>query len=106
MMHGSTRQHLVMHGSTRKYLVMQGSTRQYLVVHGSAQLVQLLRMKLGVTWLVRQGSRALQQWGETSKCPQQLRDAGNMLGCALHLLEMVAMDTKHQLDQMLSLEAT
>ena len=63
-------------------------------------------MKPGGTWLVGQDSRALQQWGETSKCPQELRDAGNRLGCALHLLEKVAMDTKHQLDQMLSLEET
>ena len=45
-------------------------------------------------------------WGETSKCPQQLRDAGNRLMCALYLFEKVAVDTKHQLDQMLSLKAT
>ena len=63
-------------------------------------------MKPSGTWLVRQDSRALQQWGETFKCPQQPRDTRNRPGCALHLLEKVAMDTKHRLDQMSSLEAT
>ena len=69
-------------------------------------LFKLLRMKPGGTWLVGQGSRALQRWGETSKRPQQPRDARDKPRCALHLLEKVAMDTKHQLSQMLSLEAT
>ena len=66
---------------------MHGYAWQHKVMHGSAWLVHLLEMELGNTWLVGQGSRTLQQWGETSKCPLQPMDAGNRPGCTLHLLE-------------------